>query len=156
MRLGAGNFSGAVTNFSAAAVNLPWSKNQAAALLKLGDACFQQGDYQAAVIHYNRLLQDYATMASVTNELFDLALYQLVQANLKLGNAAAAQAAAEHILAWFPISGYGEQSLLLLGDEASNQKTNSPAARAAFQQLLEKYPGTPFRAEIQLRHRPHL
>ena len=147
-----GNFSAAVTNFSAAALRLPWSENQAAALLKLGDACFRQGDYQTAVIHYNQLLQDYANakMASVTNELFDLALYQLVQANIKLGDEKAARAAAEQILAWFPIGGYGEQSLLLLGEDASNRKTNYLAARATFQRLLEKYPDTPLWPEIQL------
>jgi TolA-binding protein len=145
-----GDFAGASTDFSAAALRLPWSKQQAAALLKLGDACFRQSNYPAAVIHYNQLIQDYATMADVTNELFDLALYQLVQANLKLGHEAAAREAAERILAWFPISGYGVQSGLLLGEDASNRKTNYPAARAAFQQLLEKYPGTPLWAEIQL------
>jgi TolA-binding protein len=145
-----GNFSAAATNFSAAATRLPRSKNQAAALLKWGDACFRQGDYRTAVLHYNQLLQGYAGMASVTNELFDLALYQIVQASLKLGDEAAAWAAAKHILDWFPVSGYGEQSLLLIGENASNQKTNYLAARATFQQLLENNPGTPLWPDIQL------
>ena len=85
-----GDYSNAVTHFSAAALRLPFSENQAAALFKLGDACFRLGDYPTAVIHYNQLLEDYsnAPMASVTNGLFDLALYQLVQANLKLTNEA--------------------------------------------------------------------
>ena len=144
------DFAGAATNFSAAAIRLPRSPNQAAALLKLGDACYQLGDYRAAVRNYSRLTNDYATMADVTNELFDLALYQLVQANLKLGDEQAAGAAAQKILTWFPVSGYGVQSGLLLGEDASNRKTNYAAARAAFQQLLEKYPDTPLWAEIQL------
>jgi TolA-binding protein/predicted negative regulator of RcsB-dependent stress response len=147
-----GNFSNAATHFSAAALRLPLSENQAVALLKLGDACFRQDDYGAAVAHYNQLLTDYtnAPMASVTNGLFDLALYQLVQANIRLGNEEAARAAAEHILAWFPIGGYGEESLRLLGEDASSRKTNYPAARAVFQRLLDKYPGTPLWPEIQL------
>ena len=146
-----GDYAAATNHFSAAAKRLPWSENQAAALLKLGDACFQSGDYRTAVAQYNRLLQDYATMASVTNQLFDLALYQLVQADLKLGDEDAARAAAERVLAWFPVSGFGGQSLLLMGDVSSNQKTNSLVARATFQQLLEKYPGTPLWPEILLR-----
>ena len=40
-----GSFSNAVKHFSAAALRLPLSENQAVALLKLGDACFRQGDY---------------------------------------------------------------------------------------------------------------
>ena len=144
------DYSAAATNFAAAALRLPWSESQAVALLKLGDASFQQGDYQTAVNHYGRLLRDYATMGSVTNQLFDLALYQLVQANVKLGNEEAARAAMEHILTWFPVSGYGGQSLLLIGEVSSNQKTNYPAARKTSQLLLEKYPGTPFWPEIHL------
>jgi tetratricopeptide (TPR) repeat protein len=145
-----GSYSNAVTHFSAAALALPWSESQAAALFKLGDACFQQSNYLAAVIHYNHLLKDYsnAPMASVTNGLFDLALYQLVQANIKLGNEKAAREAAELILAWFPIGGYGEESLLLLGQESS--KTNYGAARETFEKLLEKYPDTPLWPKIQL------
>ena len=147
-----GAYSNAVTHFSAAVLALPWSEDQAVALLKLGDACFWQSNYAAAAIHYNQLLQDYsnAPMASVTNGLFDLALYQLVQANIKLGNEKAARQAAEHILAWFPIGGYGEESLLLLGEESSSRKTNYLAARAIFQRLLEEYPDTPLWPEIQL------
>jgi outer membrane protein assembly factor BamD (BamD/ComL family) len=147
-----GSYSNAVTHFSQAALRLPWSENQAAALLKEGDACFRQGDYAAAVIHYNQLLHDYAgaPMPGVTNGLFDLALYQLVQANLKLTNEAAALAAAEQIVTWFPIGGHGEQSLLLLDEDASSQKTNYLAARQVFQRLLDRDPGTPLGPEIQL------
>ena len=76
---------GPATNFSQAEIHLPFSEYQAAALLKLGDACFRLGNYTDAAIHYNQLIQDYATMAGVTNELFDLALYQLVQANDQTG-----------------------------------------------------------------------
>jgi tetratricopeptide (TPR) repeat protein len=86
----------------------------------------------------------------VTNQLFDLALYQLVQANLKLGDERAAGQAVEKILAWFPVSGYGEQGLLLLGEKASEQKINPQMARRSFQQVLEKNPETPLWPEIQL------
>jgi TolA-binding protein len=145
-----GNYSNAAAHFSAAALRLPLSENHAVALLKLGDACFQQSNYTAATASYNQLLRDYsnAPMASVTNGLFDLALYQLVQANTILGDEKAAREAAEHILAWFPIGGHGEESLLLLSEESS--KTNYGEARAVFQRLLEKYPGTPLWPEIQL------
>ncbi|HXR08811.1 MAG TPA: tetratricopeptide repeat protein, partial [Candidatus Acidoferrum sp.] len=145
-----GDYAGAVNHFSQAVAKLPYSENQAAALLKLGDACFRQSNYTAAILHYNQLLQDYATMASVTNQLFDLALYQLVQANTKLGHEEAARAAANKILDWFPVHGFGEQSLLLIGEDASNRKTNYPAARETFQRLLEAYPHTQLWPQMQL------
>ena len=144
-----GNFAGAVTNFSRAA-KLPFSAYQAAALLKWGDACFELEDYTNAAIHYNQLIQDYATMAGVTNELFDLALYQLVQAEIKLGNEETARTAVEHIFALFPASLFGQKSLLLLGEDASNRKTNYAEARKTFQMLLEKFPDTPLRPQTQL------
>jgi len=145
-----GDFAGAAAHFSQAVTKLPMSENQAVALLKLGDACFRQSNYTAAVLHYGQLITNYATVADVTNQLFDLALYQLVQANVKLGLEDAASAAAQHILNWFPISGFGEQSLLLIGEDSLNRKTNYPAARATFQQLLEKYPHTLLWPQIQL------
>ena len=143
-----GDYAGAVNHFSQAVTKLPYSENQAVAMLKLGDACFRQTNYTAAILHYNQLLQDYATMASVTNQLFDLALYQLVQANTKLGHEEAARAAANKILDWFPVTGFGEQSLLLIGEEASHHKSDS--ARETFQQLLERFPNTQLRPQIQL------
>ena len=138
-----GNFAGAVTNFSQAEIHLPFSEYQAVALLKWGDACFELSDFTNAAIHYNQLIQDYATMAGVTNELFDLALYQLVQAQIKLGNEEAARAAEQHIFALFPTSLFGQKSLLLLGEDASQRKTNYAEARQTFQLLLEKFPDTP-------------
>jgi TolA-binding protein len=145
-----GNFAGAVTNFSQAEIHLPFSEYQAVALLKWGDACFALGDYTNAANHYNQLIQDYATMPGVTNELFDLALYQLVQAQIKLGNAEAARAAEQRLFALFPISLYGQKSLLLLGEDASKRKTNTAEARRTFQSLLEKFPDTPLWPQTQL------
>lgn len=144
-----GKFTNAAANFSAAATHLPFSENRAVALLKLGDACFQLGDYTNAVFHYHTLTNDFAAMPNVTNQLFDLALYQLVQANVRLGQEEAASNAAQRLLAWFPISGYGEQSLLLLGEDSSNRKTYA-AARKTFQELLDKFPGTPLWPQVQL------
>ena len=143
-----GDFAGASNYFSQAVTKLPFSEIQAVALLKLGDACFRQTNYTAAVLHYDTLIHDYAPVPDVTNQLFDIALYQLVQANTKLGHEEAARAAAQEILDWFPVSGFGEQSLLLLGEDASNRKTK--VARATFQELLEKYPDTRLWPKVQL------
>ncbi len=144
-----GNYAGASNYFSQAVLKLPYSESQAVALLKLGDACFRLTNYTAAVLHYDTLIHDYASMPGVSNQLFDIALYQLVQAHTKLGHEEAARAAASNILAWFPVSGFGEQGLLLLGEEASNRKTGS-VARATFQQLLEVFPHTRLWPEVQL------
>jgi TolA-binding protein len=141
-----GDYAGASNHFSQAATRLPFSESQAVALLKLGDACFRQSNYTAAVLDYDRLIHDYAAMPGVTNQLFDIALYQLVQANTRLGHEEAARAAAREIFDRFPVSGFGEQSLLLLGENSATTRT----ARATFEELLEKYPGTGLGPEVQL------
>jgi tetratricopeptide (TPR) repeat protein len=93
------------------------------------------------------LLRDYADTPSVTNKLFDLALYKIIEASLAVGDEAQATNAAAKILAWFPTSYYGQYGGLLLGEDLTRKNdyalarrefsalTNQPtplAARAAF------------------------
>jgi TolA-binding protein len=141
-----GDFAGASNHFFQAVTRLPFSESQAVALLKLGDACFRLTNYAAAVLHYDRLIHDYGATPGVTNGLFDIALYQLVQANTRLGHEEAARAAAREIFDRFPVSGFGEQSLLLLGENSPTTRT----ARATFEELLGKYPGTGLGPQVQL------
>ena len=145
-----GDFAAATNDFSRAADILAHSEAQAAALFKLADAEYRRSDYRNAANHYNRVLQEYAAMESVTNRLFEPALYQLVHANLQLGDSDAAQTAADHLLHWFPDSSAGEQSYLLVGEDLSSRGTNYAEARAVFGRLLQTNPATPLWPEIQL------
>jgi TolA-binding protein len=142
------NFPQAATNFLQAALRLPYSEDKAVAILKLADAEFRSGDYAGAARDYNTLLSNYNKMEAVTNGLFDLALYQLAQANVLVNNQAGADEAVRHILDWYPGSLFGERSLLLLGEDA-NLKTNYVRARMVFGMLLQKFPSTPLEAEVQ-------
>jgi TolA-binding protein len=139
----------AATNFLQAIFGLrPQSEEKAAATFKLADSLFKAGDYTNAASYYKALLKSYDKMESVTNGLFDLALYQLVQAGVRLDDEALATNAARHILDWYPDGNFGERSLLLLGEDA-NQKTNYAKARLIFGSLLERFPQTLLQPDVQ-------
>ena len=141
------NVAGARTNFADAVRQLPHSEDQAVARFKLADADFTAKDFAGALTNYNQLLRDYAGTPSVTNKLFDLALYKIIEASLAIGDETQATNAAAKILAWFPTSYYGQYGGLLLGQDLTRKNdyalarrefaalTNQPtplAARAAF------------------------
>jgi TolA-binding protein len=144
-----GRFAEAKTNFLQAVMHLAYCEDRAVAILKLADAQFKEGDYQDAARHYNQLLADYATMGSVTNGLFDRALYQLAQADIKLGDEKGAEEAAEHIVDWYRDSGFGGRSRLLLGENSSRQGEYS-MARAKFTNFLQAYPNSALQPKIQI------
>ncbi len=137
-----GKIAEAKTNFMEAASRLPPSEEQATARFKLADAQFELHDYAEAAANYNLLLEQYAAVPSITNGLFDEALYQTVQACVRMGDTNGALQAANKLLAWFPRSYFGERGLLLIGED-QNRKYNYAAARATFNELLEKFPKTP-------------
>jgi TolA-binding protein len=141
-------FSQAKSDFEEAVGNLPYSEDQAVALFKLADTQFSEHDYGGAVSNYNALLARYDKMPSVTNELFDQALYQLVEANINLGDAEAARVALGKILDRYPGSYFGERGSLLMGEDF-NRKYDYAAARKVFTDLLQRTPNTPLRAEVQ-------
>jgi TolA-binding protein len=143
-----GKFAEAKTNFLQAVERLPYSEARAEAILKLADAQFKEGLYQDAARHYNQLLTDYATMASVTNRLFDRALYQLAQADLELGDEKGAEEAAARIVNGYRDSGFGERSLLLLGENFI-RTSDYARARERFSNLLAKYPDSPLQPDVQ-------
>ena len=140
------NMAGAETEFQNAADHLRSSPEQAVARFKLADAEFYQHDYGAAVTNYNLLLQQYATVESVTNGLFDQALYQIVQASLARGDQDVAQAAVRKILDWYPNSLFGDRGQLLIGESG---RYDYAMARRVFNDLLERSPHSPLRPEVQ-------
>jgi tetratricopeptide (TPR) repeat protein len=140
------NMAGAQTEFQTAADDLRPSPEQAVARFKLADAEFYQNDYGAAVSNYNRLLQDYATVESVTNGLFDQALYQIVQASLSRDDLAGATNALQKILDWYPNSLFGDRGQLLIGE---SRRYDYAMARRVFNDLLKRAPHTPLLPEVQ-------
>ena len=134
------------TDFQVATEYLPHpSEAQAVARFKLADSEFYQRDYESAVSNYDRLLQEYAGVPTVTNDLFDRALYQIVQASLARGDQLAAQSALRKILDWYPDSLFGDRGQLLMGESTNDYKM----ARAVFNDLLERDPKTPLLPEAQ-------
>lgn len=140
------NMAAAQADFQEAANLLPFSPEQAVARFKLADAEFRNTNYSAALADYNLLLQQYASVESVTNGLFDQVLYQVVQANLALGDPAGAEAALWKILDWYPNSLFGDRGQLLIGE---SKRYDYDMARRVFNELLERSPKTPLRPEVQ-------
>jgi hypothetical protein len=72
----------AKVDFEEAAAHLPFSQDQAVARFKLADAQFFLKDYAGAASNYSLVLTLYDKMPEVTNALFDLALYQIAEADI--------------------------------------------------------------------------
>jgi len=140
------NMAGAKADFQQAAHLLPPSPEQAVARFKLADAEFHQNDYGAALTNYNLLLQQYASVESVTNGLFDQALYQIVQASLALGDQTGAEAALRKLLDRYPNSLFGDRGQLLIGESRTNDYAK---ARRVFNELLARSPQTPLLPDVQ-------
>jgi tetratricopeptide (TPR) repeat protein len=142
------NISAAKPDFAQAAAHLPFSEDQAVARFKLADAEFYQRDYAGAVSNYNLLLSQYYNMPGVTNGLFDEALYQIVAADLNLGDVPGASAAAQKILTWYPGSFFGDLSLLSIGEDF-DRKYNYAMARQIFTDLLQRSPHSTNAPEVE-------
>ena len=143
-----GKMGEAKSDFGEAARSLQYSEDQAVARFKLADAEFSAGDFGGAVGDYNLLLTQYDKLPAVTNGLFDLALFQLVEANINRGDTNGAAAAVGKILEWYPDSSFGARGLLLMGEDL-DRKSNCDLARKAFGDLLEKAPTSPLAPEVK-------
>ena len=136
-----GNIALAKPDFEAAAGDLPYSEDQAVARFKFGDTEFAEHDYAGALTNYNQVLRRYGGLASVTNKLFDQVLYQIVEADIRLGDDDGARVAADKILRWFPNSDLGDRGLLLLGEKLNR--------RQVFMDLLNRSPNSPLAPEAE-------
>lgn len=140
------NMPAARTDFQAAADTLPFSPDGAVARFKLADTQLYLHDYDTAITNYNLLLQQYANVESVTNGLFDQALYQILQAALARGDINAAQTALRKILEWYPNSLFGDRGQLLMGESG---RYDYAMARRVFNELLVRSPQTPLLPEVE-------
>ncbi|MBN2086691.1 MAG: tetratricopeptide repeat protein [Anaerolineales bacterium] len=99
----------------------------------LGDRALLNGDYSAAISHYNAALA-----AGVESER---AAFFLARATYHAGNLAEARGMLEGLLASLPAGEYAGRANLLLGDIAAAQE-DWAASVAAYQRLLALAPGT--------------
>ena len=142
-------FDFAKTNFAEAVARLAPSEDKAVACFKLGDVEFRLGNPAAALTNYNSVLRDFTSFPSVTNTLFDQALYQVVRAGLAAGNYDAAKEAMGKILEWYPLTGFAERARLLVGQEL-NRKGSFQEARKLFAEFIQKTPSSPLVAQVKL------
>ena len=141
--------SEAKSDFADAAVHLPFSEDRAVALFKLADAEIADRDYDGAATNYNLLLTQYQKFPSITNGLFDLALYQLAEADVQRGDNEGARAAVKKILEWFPGNYFGDRGSLLVGEDLDSRKGDYAAARKVFYDVAARSTNSTMAAEAQ-------
>ena len=135
--------------FELAVQYLPFSTNQAVACFKLADCQFRQNDFTGAITNYRKLIEKYADLPGVVTNLFETALYQMVQAGLAAGDLNAATDALSKLLAWYPEGFHTERALLLTGQEIS--RAGDPAgARKRFQDFAQANPGARLLPQLRL------
>ncbi len=141
------DWGGSLVDFQAAAAQLPVSENQAVAKFKTGDAQFALNQFAAARESYRAIITDYAVVPAVEKSLGDRALYQILQADLRLRDAADAEQTLRQLLKNFHQSELVDNSLLLVGDS----EFSSPAkAREIFQQFETLVPDSPLKPQADL------
>jgi TolA-binding protein len=142
------NIPAAKVDFEEAAAHLPFSQDQAVARFKLADAQFFLKDYAGAARNYGLVLTLYDKLPEVTNSFFDLALYQMAEADIQRGDEEGARAAVDKILRWYPGSYFGEQGSLLMGEDLT-RKYDYAGARKVFLDLRERSPHSPLLAAVE-------
>jgi len=142
------NIPAAREDFEEAAARMPLSPDQAAARFKLADTLFILTNYSGAASNYGLVLSLYDKLPEVTNALFDLALYQIAEADIRRGDTDGARAAVEDILRRYPGSYYGDRGSLLMGQDL-NRKGDYTHARAVFTGVLERSPRSPLLSKVQ-------
>jgi TolA-binding protein len=142
------NIPAAKMDFEQAAAHLPFSVEQAVARFKLADAQFFLQDYAGAASNYGLVLTLYDKLPEVTNSFFDLALYQMAEADIQIRDDKGAGAAVDKILRWYPRSYFGDRGLLLMGQD-SCRKYDYVSARHVFLDLRERSPHSPLLSKVE-------
>jgi TolA-binding protein len=135
--------------FSNAVGHLPHNEDQAVALFKLADTQYLQTNHTDAIRNYSRIIDEYASPPSVTNSLFEPALYQTVQAATAQTNLTAASGALGRILEWFPNGLLAQPGMLLLG-EAEDRAGKAAEARKIFSDFIARWPESPMKPDADL------
>jgi TolA-binding protein len=147
-----GNYTAAAADFQTAATLLPRSLDQAVAHFKLGDALYQVNDYANALENYRSVVDNYLDVPGVLQKLDEPALYQSLRVSEAMGNTAAAQAALDRILKWYPAGNLADNADLLFGEnEASLGRPEAlAAARDLFRQFVKDFPHSELLPQAEL------
>ena len=135
--------------FQQATKELPISEDQAVARFKWADCQFNRGDYAGAITNYRFVTDHYESVPEVRGRLAELALYQTVRAAISVTNLAAADAAVEKILLWYPNGFAGDHCLLMVG-QAREQNRNPEEARKLFTEIEKYRPDSQLLPEVRL------
>lgn len=144
-----GKTSESLGAFKNAAQLLPPSVDLAVARFKMGDALFAQGDFAGARENYEMVWQNFTNFPAVNTDLVPQALYQTVRACMKLGDMAGTTNALARILTVYRANNLADKSLLLAGEQLSDLQQPA-AARALFEKVIEIYPRSPLRPDVEL------
>lgn len=132
----------------AALALLPPSADRATAHFKLGDAQFQQKDYEGGLTNYNAVVALCGQIPELKTNLCEPALYQAVRAGLAAGKVTVAEAALKQLLETYPAGFYTDRALLQTGQEEGRK--NPLRARQYFAEFVQKVPGAPLMPELRL------
>jgi TolA-binding protein len=143
-----GNIPAAKVDFGEAVLRLPFSQDQAVARFKLADTQFALKDFAGAASNYRQVLTNYDKFPEVTNALFDLALYQIAEADIQNGDEEGARVAVSNILQRYPGSYFGNRGSLLVGEDL-NRKNDYSRAREVFLGVLAKSPQWPLLPRVE-------
>src|SRR5439155_1502696 len=91
----------AMAAFQLASQRLSDSPERATAFFKLADLQLQQKDFTNALSNYSTVLTRFSNLPEVQTNLFEPALYQLLQAGLAARDVGAVTNDVQRILAWF-------------------------------------------------------
>jgi TolA-binding protein len=139
----------AQTNFQAAVARLPLSTNLATAYFKLADTEFRLTNYLRAVTNYQAIIEKFPALPEVATNLFEPALYQIVQAGLAADDLTAVTNALAKLLAWYP-AGFRTESALLLAGQAVSRQGEPVRARQMYSDFVRAAPDNPLRPEVEL------
>ncbi len=143
------NLPASQTNFQAAVEGLPFSADQAIACFKLADTQLRLKDFAGAISNYTSVITRFREFPEVETNLFEPALYQIVQAGVAAGNLAAATNALAQLLARYP-TGYNTQGALLLAGLEVSRQGNPTGARQMFLDFVQAAPNDPMRPAVEL------
>ena len=144
-----GRFEEARQAFQTASGRLSSSADQAVARFKWADAQFMLDDFSGALTNYVFLVEHFAALPEVKEQLLEPALYQTVRAALEARDLAAATNALEKILASYP-QGFAGGSCLLLTGQGFSRENNPSRARELFARFQELYPTNPLSFAVRL------
>jgi len=137
------------TNFQLAIGQLPFSTDQAIAYFKLGDTEFRRTNYPGAIANYSNVVAKFGSLPEVETNLFEPALYQIVQAGVRGGDLGAATNALAKLLAWYPNSSLSNRAVLVAGMEIT-RRGDPAGARRMFTEFVNAAPNDPLRPAVEL------